>query len=88
MENTNNHLILSEKYILEMIKGYDKNNIPFTAFILLNNEEKNNLSNLIFENKKINLTQYNIICKTIGHTVSQKVINEIIQTIKFNKNFI
>jgi hypothetical protein len=53
-------------YNIKLIKGFDKNKIPFSAFILLSDEE-NILSN------NIDLTKYNIIYKTIGHNPDPKI---------------
>lgn len=70
-----------DNYTLELVKGYDKNNVPFSAFILCNDEEKINLT----KNERIDLTKYNIIYKILGHKIDQKVIDSIIEyTIKMS----
>jgi hypothetical protein len=67
-------------YHIKIVKGYDKNNIPFSAFLLLSDEENINFDNTT--NNKIDLTKYNIIHKMIGHNVDKKIIENINEYIK------
>jgi hypothetical protein len=64
-----------------MIKGYDKNKIPFSVFVLISEEEKNKI-NILSDN--IDLIKYNIIYKTIRHDFYLKIIELML---KYTEDF-
>jgi len=68
-------------YKIKMIKGYDKNKIPFSIFVLVSEEEENKI-NIFSDN--IDLTKYNIIYKTIGHNPDPKITESIL---KYTEDF-
>ena len=67
MEYTNRHKII-------LIKCYDKNKIPFSAFVLVSKEEEDKIN---IKSNNIDLTKYNVIYKTIGHNPNTKIIELI-----------
>jgi len=64
---------INDKYALQLIKGFDKNNIKFTAFIIIKNNE------LIDKGVNIDLTKTNIIYKTKGWDINQEIIDSVIE---------
>jgi len=64
---------INDKYTLQLIKGFDKNNIKFTAFIIIKNNE------LIDKGVNIDLTKTNIIYKTKGWDINQEIIDSVIE---------
>jgi len=64
---------INNKYTLQLIKGFDKNNIKFTAFIIIKNNE------LIDKGVNIDLTKTNIIYKTKGWDINQEIIDSVIE---------
>jgi hypothetical protein len=74
MEHTNNHKII-------LVKGHDKNNLPFSAFVLVSNEE----DYIIKTSTRVDLTKYNIIYKMYGHKVNPQIFQMIKEYLdKFN----
>ena len=69
---------INENYTLQMVKGFDKNRIQFTAFILSNNDKLIEANH----NIKIDLTKSNIIYKMKGWNIDQKIIDDIISYVK------
>jgi hypothetical protein len=65
------------KFNIKMVKGYDKNNNPFTAVLLLTNENEINQND--FCGNSVDLTKYNIIYKKFGHDLDEKMISDIIR---------
>jgi len=64
---------INNKYNLQLIKGFDKNNIKFTAFIIVKNNE------LIDKGVNIDLTKTNIIYKIKGWNINQEIIDSVIE---------
>jgi len=64
---------INNKYALQLIKGFDKNNIKFTAFIIIKNNE------LINKGVNIDLTKTNIIYKIKGWNINQEIIDSVIE---------
>jgi len=64
---------INDKYTLQLVKGYDKNNIKFTAFIIIKNNE------LIDKGVNIDLTKANIIYTTKGWDIDKKIIDDVIE---------
>ncbi len=56
---------LNIKSNIKIFKGYDKNNKPFTAIVLLT-EDKLTQINIELKEERLNLKKYNIIYKQIG----------------------
>jgi hypothetical protein len=52
---------------LTIIKGYNKNKIPFSAVVLVPDGD------LFYKGENIDLTKYDIIYKTIRHDVDPKL---------------
>jgi hypothetical protein len=66
---------------IRLVKGYDRNKIPFSAVVLVPDGE------LSCKGENIDLTKYDIIYKTIGHVVDPKLKELILEyTGKFFEN--
>jgi len=61
---------------IKIFRGMDKNGKPFTAVCLLTYEQCEELSEKLSYNR-LNLTNYNIIYKQLGHNLDKKIINDI-----------
>jgi hypothetical protein len=72
------------KYCIEILKGHDKNNKPFTTIILLTEKECEELKKDLFC-KKVNLEKYNIIYKQLGHNIKEEILDDIKKYCEINK---
>jgi hypothetical protein len=61
---------------IRSIKGYDTKKRPFTAYVLLTEEQRDFLE----PNKKCNLNQYEVFYTKLGHDISNELHQEIMQT--------
>jgi hypothetical protein len=61
---------------IRMLKGYDKNNRPFTAFCLLTNQQQKELSSDISCGIRFDLTKYKVFYQMEGHHISQQFIDD------------
>jgi hypothetical protein len=61
---------------IRMLKGYERNNRPFTAFCLLTNQQHQKLSSDISCGIRFDLTKYNVLYQMEGHHISQQFIND------------
>lgn len=67
------------KLSLEIVKGYDRNKVPFSAFVLCTDEDARNITEAASGKKSLDLSQLKIVYKIIGHNVDLKTQNDVIE---------
>lgn len=60
---------------LKIIKGFDKNKIPFSAFVLCTKDDNDIIINNM---NSLDMSKMHIIYKQIGHDVNQKIYDDVI----------
>lgn len=70
---------MSKQQTIEQIKGKDANNNPFTAFILCDEKDKEDIIQCQKGNKKINLNDLNILHTIAGHKVDQQLLKDLVE---------
>ena len=68
---------------IEIIKGYDRNHVPFSAFVLCDADERQEITAAVKSGKKpLDLTKACIIYKMVGHNVTQKIVDDVMGYLK------
>ena len=67
------------KLSLEIVKGYDRNKVPFSAFVLCTPEDARNIEEAENGKKSLDLSKLKIVYKIIGHNVDSKTQNDVIE---------
>jgi|GEM_PF-2726483 hypothetical protein len=75
------------KLSLEMIKGYDRNSTPFSAFVVCTAEDMENIEKAKAEGKKFDFSKLEVVYKIRGHDISQKVQSDVMEYVQ-HKNYI
>lgn len=76
-------------YSLQMIKGYDRRGTAFTAWILCDNQADAAIRIARDTNTRIDLTGLHIVYKILGHTVSEALLKDIREYLRyFNERLI
>jgi len=62
---------------LVMVKGYDRHHQEFTAFVLCNEQQNEQIEKAKLDVEPLNLNELNIIYKTHGHNVDPQAQHDI-----------
>lgn len=69
---------------LELIKGYDKNGTPFSAFLLCTEEDSKKFNKITETTSQLDLHNARIIYKMIGHVIDPQIVDNILGYIDKN----
>lgn len=74
------------KMSLEIIKGFDRNHTPFSAFVICSEEDCQRIEKAKTEKQKLDFSNLEIVFKITGHEISEKIHKDVLDYIQ-SKNY-